>query len=179
MRLKVYRKLNGVTEYWESWQAAGEAFVHRGRIGDPGETQRFSMKEPGNARRVIEEVEKVEKAGFKPISFEDCDQIVIHYRLEQWGSVEDHTRRVEIEDQMNACLGRTCLGYCDGGEIGSGSVNVFCEVLDAAIAEPVIVNDLREHGKLEGAVIAKRERKGDDAYKVIWPKDFVGAFNLF
>jgi hypothetical protein len=179
MNLKVYRTVDGVTEYWESWTAGSDAFIHSGRIGELGETRKFSLKERGNATLMIKEVERVEAAGFKAITFEDCAQVVIQYRLGRWGSVEDHERRVAIEDLMNACLARTCLGYCDGGEIGSGAINIFCEVLDAAIAEPIIVDELREHGKLEGAVIAKRERKGDDTYKVIWPKNFSGAFNLF
>jgi hypothetical protein len=179
MNLKVYRTINGVTEYWESWTASGEAFIRSGRVGEPLETRKFSLKERGQASLILKEVEKVEAAGFKPREMEEYVQIVIHYRLERWGSVQDHERRVAIEDRMTDCLTRTGLGFCDGGDIGSGTINIFCEVVDAAIAEPIIVNDLREHNHLEGAVIAMRERKGDDNYKVLWPKDFTGVFNLF
>jgi hypothetical protein len=57
---------------------------------------------------------------------------------------------------MNECLGWSGLGHCDGGDMGSGQMNVFCYVVDAAIAERVIVNDLKEHALLDGAVIAQR-----------------------
>jgi hypothetical protein len=52
--------------------------------------------------------------------------------------------------------------------MGKGQMNVFCFVVDAAIAKKVIVNDLKEHGLLEGAVIA--QRLGEET-KVLWPHD--------
>jgi hypothetical protein len=179
MRLKVYRTVDGVTEYWESWNEKGEAFVRSGKVGERGEIRRYSMKDRQQAAAIMKEIEEIEKAGFAARAMDDCAQIVLHYRLERWGSSEDHARRVKIEDLMNECLAATGLGYCDGGDIGSGTINIFCEVVDAAVAERVIVDDLRENGELEGAVIAKRERTGDDAYHVVWPKDYSGKFNLF
>jgi hypothetical protein len=180
VNLKVYRTINGVTEYWESWTASGEAFIHSGKVGEPGETRRFPLAVPGQASLMLKEVEKAEAAGFTAWNHDKDAQIVIHYRFEPGGSVENHTRRVAIEDLLNECLRRTGLGYCDGGDIGLGAMNVFCEVIDAAIAERVIVKTLTEHNELVGAILAKRERiGGDDDYKVLWPKDFAGVFNLF
>ncbi|MGD0736177.1 MAG: hypothetical protein ABR976_13570 [Terracidiphilus sp.] len=179
LKLKVYRTKDGIMEYWDSWTESGVVFIHSGKVGEPGQTRTFNLKERGAATQILKEVEQIEKSGFTARQFEEDVQVVIHYRLERWGSVDDHTRRVAIEDLMTNCLRRTGLGYCDGGDIGSGTINIFCEVVDAAIAEPIIVNQLREHNHLEGAVIAMRERKGDDTYKVLWPKDFTGAFNLF
>ena len=180
MNLKVYRTINGVTEYWESWTASGEAFIHSGRVGEPGETRRFPLGEPGQASLMLKEVEKAEAAGFTAWDHSKDAQIVIHYHFGRKVSVDDHTRRVAIEDLMNECLRRTGLGHCDGGDIGLGAMNVFCEVIDAAIAERVIVKTLAEHNELAGAIIARRERVGgEDDYKVVWPEDFAGVFNLF
>lgn len=179
MRLKVYRTVNGVTEFWESWNEKGEAFVRSGKVGETAEIRKYSMKDPRQASEIIKAVERVEKQGFTAREMDDFIQIVIHYRLARWGSSEDHARRVRIEELMNDCLVPTGLGYCDGGDIGSGTINIFCEVVDAAAAEPIIVAKLTENNELEGAVIVKRERKGDDEYKVMWPKNFEGKFNLF
>jgi len=180
MNLKVYRTVDGVTEYWESWTASGEAFIHTGKIGEPGETRRFPLAEPGQASLMLKEVEQAEADGFTAWNHLKDAQIVIHYRFEPGASVEDHTRRVAIEDLMNECLRRTGLGHCDGGDIGRSTMNIFCEVIDAAIAERVIVNTLAKHNELDGALIAKRERIGDeDDYEVLWPEDFAGIFNLF
>jgi hypothetical protein len=179
MKLKVYRTLNGVTEYWESWNAGGEAFIRSGKVGEELETRKFSFKDRAQMAQMMKEIESIEAAGFKPRQMEEYDQIVIRYRFNRWGSVPDHERRVAIEDLMTECLTRTGLGYCDGGELGSGAMIVFCEVVDAGVAEPIIVNHLQEHNHLEGAILARRERKGNDDYKVFWPKDFTGKFNLF
>jgi hypothetical protein len=54
-------------------------------------------------------------------------------------------------------------------------MNVFCYVVDAAIAERVIVDDLKKHALLDGAVIA--QRIGDEA-KALWPHDFAGKFAI-
>jgi hypothetical protein len=91
------------------------------------------------------------------------------------GTVKDHDRRVRVEERMNECLGWSGLGHCDGGDIGSGQMNVFCYVVDAAIAEKVIVNDLKKHALLDGAVIA--QRVGDEV-KVLWPHGFAGTFAI-
>ena len=179
MKLKVYRTVDGFMEFWESWNEGTEAFIRSGKVGEMSEIRKFTMKDPRQASEMIKEIERVRKAGFAPREMEQMIQVVIHYRLERWGSTEDHDRRVKIEDLMNDCLIPTGLGFCDGGDIGSGTINIFCEVVDAAVAERIIVDKLRENNELENAVIAKRERDGDDQYMVVWPKDYSGKFNLF
>ena len=179
VNLKLYRTVDRVTEYWESWTEGTSAFIHSGRAGEKGEIQMFSMGDKQQANAMFKEVEKAENGGFKPRTFEEMAQIVIQYRLQSWGSVEDHNRRVKIEDLLSNCLKATCMGSCDGGEIGAGAMNVFCDVVDGPAAVPIIVKELGEHGELEGAVIAKRERTGDDDYRVVWPKDYPRAFSIF
>jgi hypothetical protein len=45
---------------------------------------------------------------------------------------------------MNETLGWTGLGHCDGGSIGSGSMEVCCLVVDAEIAKQTILSDLKD-----------------------------------
>jgi hypothetical protein len=101
--------------------------------------------------------------------------IVIQYRIAGRGNTADLNRRVTIEKLMNERLGWTGLGHCDGGDIGSGAMNIFCYVADARVVESVIVRELETQGFLEGAVIAERE---GDAVEVLWPRNFEGAFSL-
>jgi hypothetical protein len=49
----------------------------------------------------------------------------------------------ELEDRMNETLGWTGLGNCDGGSIGSGTMEVCCFVVDFKIAKHVIEEDLK------------------------------------
>jgi hypothetical protein len=51
-------------------------------------------------------------------------------------------------------------------------------VVDGPASEQIIIDCLRENGQLEGAVIARRERVGDESYFVFWPKNFAGGFDL-
>ncbi|WP_201778926.1 hypothetical protein [Rhodopirellula islandica] len=43
---------------------------------------------------------------------------------------------------MNETLGWTGLGHCDGGSIGSGTMETCCIVVDFEIAKRVIAADL-------------------------------------
>ena len=49
----------------------------------------------------------------------------------------------ELEDRMNETLGWTGLGNCDGGSIGSGTMEVCCFVVDFKTAKRVIEEDLK------------------------------------
>ncbi|WP_244951636.1 hypothetical protein [Pseudoalteromonas luteoviolacea] len=44
---------------------------------------------------------------------------------------------------MNETLGWTGLGHCDGGSIGSGTMEVCNYVVDFKVAKTVIENDLK------------------------------------
>ena len=79
-----------------------------------------------------------------------------------------------VEDVMNECLGWTGNGNCDGGDIGSGSINIFCFVVDPQIAAKSAVEWLRKKHLLQGAIMAYEK---DDDYIVLWPKDFSGKFS--
>ena len=59
------------------------------------------------------------------------------------GCGEDVEKRYLLQDRMNETLGWTGLGHCDGGSIGSGTMEVCCYVVDFEIAKNVIENDLK------------------------------------
>jgi hypothetical protein len=52
------------------------------------------------------------------------------------GSTADLDKRVAVEELMNEGLGWTGLGHCDGGDIGSGTMKIFCYVADANSLNP-------------------------------------------
>jgi hypothetical protein len=97
-------------------------------------------------------------------------RLIVQYKIGA-GSVVDFDKRVRVEDLMIECLGRTGLGVCDGGDMGSGSMNVFCFVTDLKEALPVVVEALKANGLLNGAVIAGSI---DDSEEILWPEGFEG-----
>jgi hypothetical protein len=101
--------------------------------------------------------------------------LVIQYGLS--GDVDLKFRHM-IEDIAEECLAKTQNGYCDGGDIGHGKINIFNYVKDPILAEKPILEALRLKGVLEDAVLAVREPEEDD-YKVIWPANYDEEFSLF
>ncbi|MDT8068854.1 MAG: hypothetical protein ROO76_11890 [Terriglobia bacterium] len=99
-------------------------------------------------------------------------QLIIQYRLGT-GTVDDFDRRVRVEELMIECLGREGLGYCDGGDMGDRSMNVFCFVNSVERALPAMVQALATASLQEGAVIAITV---EDSIEVLWPDGFAREF---
>jgi hypothetical protein len=178
--LKLYRTRDGVTEYWEAWEESGsKATLHWGKLGEKGESREVSSMFGTSASKLIERESKpLWAAGYKPVSDEQMAQVVIQFKIDGMGTKLDMDREQLIEGLMNECLGWTGLGNCDGHDIGSGTLNIFCDVVDGPASEQIVIDCLKENRQLDGAVIALRERVGDESYIVFWPKDFVGEFDL-
>ena len=81
--------------------------------------------------------------GFHPIELEDHYTLLIEFAVDGMGSPEDIDKRYRLQDRMDETLGWTGLGHCDGGSIGSGTMEVCCYVVDFQIAKEVIEKDLR------------------------------------
>ena len=85
--------------------------------------------------------------------------------------------RHTTEEFINEDLGWTGLGFCDGGDIGSGEMNIFCYVVDPHLACETILLDLDEPDeRYIGTVIAYRDH--DEQYHVLWPRDSTDKFSV-
>ncbi len=87
--------------------------------------------------------------------------------------MDDLDKREKVEQCMNECLGWKGFGFCDGGDIGSGTMNVFCLVVDPKKAAPHVVEEPTANASIDGAVVAIGEKP-----KVVWPDDFRGEFSI-
>ena len=107
---------------------------------------------PGNPNTIIKcESKRPKREGYKTIPTSKLARIVIQYKIDGRGTTNDLDKRVQVENLMNECLGWKGLGHCDGGDIGSGTMNVFCFVVDAETAVPHVVEELKTNGALNGA----------------------------
>jgi len=102
-------------------------------------------------------------------------RLIVQYRIEGHGRDTDHDKRVGVENLLGEFLEEAELGYCDGGDIGSGTMNVFCFVKPSQEAGKKTIDVLRKNNLLEGATIVETV-KGEE--RVIWPPDFKGDFQL-
>ncbi len=101
--------------------------------------------------------------------------VVIQYRIEGHGTTQDHDQRVKIESLLEEFLSEADLGYLDGGDIGSGTANVFCFLKPGRKGTEAVIQTLRKNGYLDGAVIQETV-KGKE--KVVWPLDYAGEFSV-
>jgi hypothetical protein len=175
--IKLYKKIGGSVHYCEAWDNNGEVTVHWGELGTRGEARTMPVSLSQAGEEVIEaELAAPRTDGFNEIEIDDHFQLVLQYRVEGHGNEEDLEKRYAIEDILNGSLGWTGNGHCDGGQMGSGSMEIFSFVIDPVIACETIIKDLGENGILDGALIAYT---GDgENYKVLYPEDHEGDFSF-
>ncbi len=144
MMLKLYlRAGKSVAHYHEAWIAGAKIHEHWGPLGEKGKNRvhEFDKKlgKKANLNRVLAEPLA---NGYAPIDLDDHAVLLIEFAVDDMGTAKDLDKRHALEDRMNETLGWTGLGHCDGGSIGSGTMEVCCFVVDFAIAKRVIAKDL-------------------------------------
>jgi len=143
--LKLYRFTQAKKEYWETWDNDdGSHTVHWGELGTRGESKTVKSGLLKKAEVAIQkEIDGRVADGFQPVDHEDHFTLLVEYAVDGMGTKEDVEKRHRLEDQMNDILGWTGLGNCDGGSIGSGTMEVCNFVVDFEIAKSVIEKALR------------------------------------
>jgi hypothetical protein len=142
--------------------------------------QQLSMVESEFLGDILKQEESVTSAEVASAPLDEGDddeeeQLVVQYRIGGHGGGTDHDKRVAVENLLGEFLEKADLGYCDGGDIGSGTMNVFCWVKPGRDVGKKLIELLRKNNLLEGATIAE-DVQGDE--RVIWPPDFNGDFQL-
>ncbi len=142
--LKLYR-LNGANrDYWETWeQDSGTHVVHWGRLGTRGESRAVTSTSMQQAEAVLQrEVDELVSQGYAPVDPDDHAVLLVEHAVDGMGNAADLDKRHRLEDRLSETLGWTGLGACDGGSIGSGSMEVCCLVVEFELARKVIEADL-------------------------------------
>ena len=142
--IKLYKDENGIKRYWETWEYDGVYTVHWGQVGETGETTEIKKSLFNSPKKMISDmINEKKKEGFEEIPIDELKILLIEYKIEGMGKESDLNKRHSLEERMNGTLGWTGLGHCDGGSIGSGTMEVCCFVVDFEIAKLVIEKDLK------------------------------------
>jgi hypothetical protein len=172
--LKLYKRVGNSILYWEAWDSEGRVLIHWGTAGDRGDTREVTVQPGDEPATVIRREATIPLSkGYQAIPTEKLIRLVVQYKIKGMGTVKDLDKRNVVEELMNECLGWSGLGHCDGGDIGSGTMNVFCFVVDGRLALTTVVAELKKNQLLGAAVIATTLDKGE---KVVWPENFEGEF---
>jgi len=141
--IKLYKGTNSGLLYHEAWSADSTITEHWGKLGDLGITRDHELTEADDPNEVLEAVLASARAnGFTELDDADFQLLLIEYRIQGMGSTADRDKRRALEDRMNEVLGWVGLGQCEGGNIGYGTMEVCCLVVDSDLARSVIEADL-------------------------------------
>lgn len=152
---KLYKTINGRVKYWEAWQRDRDVVVHTGWLGHGGkhETHAMELGEADHAA-IARVVVPILAEGYEPIARDELHLLVVQKSLRTWGSADDVELRTRIETIANDCLGWTGNGYADGGDLGSGTLNIFCFVVEPVLAVKTLTAQLRKAKLLGDVTIA-------------------------
>ncbi len=175
--LKLYKKNETNTQYWEAWEREGSVVIHTGVLGDEGEVEQIELADGEDINEIIAaESLDVLSEGYAEVSSDDHGHLILQYKMKgPWAEESAVEKRHAVEDMIDQCLGWTGNGHCDGGDIGSGTVNIFSFVVDPAIAKKTILALLQEEKLLDGATLALQN---DESYEVLWPEKHNGEFSI-
>ncbi len=144
--LKLYKMHGQSSRYWETWDNDDDTHtVHWGILGETGESKKVKSTLFKKATDKIQsEIDSYVADGYRPIDLDDHRRLLIEYAVDGFGTAEDLSKRHALEARMNGILGWSGLGHCDGGSIGSNTMEVCCFVVDFNLAKTVIESDLVE-----------------------------------
>lgn len=141
--LKLYKRVDGVLHYHEAWMSEEVLWEHWGVAGERGESKGITVGEVTNEESFLAgHLLAVIHSGFCPIALDDHVMLVVEYQIAGMGTAKDLEKRDALEDRLDQTLGWTGLGHCDGGSIGSGTMEAACFVVDFDLARRAIVADL-------------------------------------
>jgi len=142
--LKLYRFTDSKKEYWETWDNDdGSHTIHWGELGTKGDSKTVKGSFLKKPEKIIQkEIDGLIAQGFGEAG--DEYTLLIEYAVDGMGSKADLEKRHSLEERMNEALGWTGLGNCDGGSIGSGTMEVCNFVVDFDTAKRVIEADLKD-----------------------------------
>jgi hypothetical protein len=117
--------------FHEAWLAESGVVEHWGICGDAGEVREHMISHTAERARLLVKLRNAaENRGYRPIPTSQQRTIVARRAIVDAGSDADLDLRYELQDALDEELARGCLGHCDGGAAGGGSMDVFCFVVD-------------------------------------------------
>ncbi|MGE6257484.1 hypothetical protein ACQKCU_06155 [Heyndrickxia sporothermodurans] len=169
--IKMIKQVNDEVLYWEVWKDGKALIIHYGTLGDVGETEEMKLSLFQKAEKLMDELAKErDDEGYEYLDEEELIELVVQYSYEEDEMEAPLVKRHNVEGLMNECLGWTGNGFCDGGDIGSGTANIFNYVVDVEMATQTIIEELRNNNLLEKVKIAYLNPE-DEEYIALYPKE--------
>jgi hypothetical protein len=143
--IKLYlRAGERITNYHEAWESGTTITEHWGQLGTRGNSREHLIA-PGKsiALQLQDLLAPARARGYAEVEDKDHAVLLVEYEVTGMGSTTDLDKRYELEDWQNEFLGWTGLGDCDGGSIGSGTMEACCYVVDFEVAKQSVAKPLK------------------------------------
>ncbi len=162
--------------YWEVWgEDEKTLIIHCGCVGDTGEMYEIELYPFQRVEKEMKELADEQLAGgYKKLDEEELIEFVLQYDYTDDQLEEALEKRHQVQEIMDEALGWSGNGQCDGGDIGSGTINIFTFVIDVDKALQTTLEELKNQRLLDGVKIAYVNDEED--YIQVYPSE--GAFNL-
>ncbi|MFI5136621.1 MAG: hypothetical protein ACHQIM_02260 [Sphingobacteriales bacterium] len=144
--LKLYKRTDNEIFYWETWDKDNKTgIIHWGKVGEKGNNKEVKSGLFTNFRKEIQkEINNALSEGYREVDSDELFTLLVEYKVDGMGTPEDLKKRTKLQGRMDGTLGWTGLGHCDGGSMGSGTMEVCCYVVDFNTAKRIIEQDLKE-----------------------------------
>jgi hypothetical protein len=141
--LKLYKRIDGVLHYHEAWEDDGKIVEHWGKVGLRGKVTEHPAAAKSGTRALKKVLKGALDSGYAPVPDRKMSVLMVEYAIKGFGKPADLEKRHKLEEFLNDMLGWTGLGHCDGGSIGSGTMDACCFVVNAEIAKRVLKSKLK------------------------------------
>ena len=161
---------DGQLLYWETWQGDKSLMIREGIVGHLGKTYEkklFRTKKYESVMKTL--VKEKQEEGYELVDEDELIEFVVQYPYEEGNEQEALNKRYKVEDILNEHLEWTGNGHADGGEIGRGTTNIFCYVLNPEVAVKTVLKELQEKNEDDDVILAYLDKEEDD-YVVAYPK---------
>ena len=137
--LLLYRDDRFVSAWLEHDDDGGIVVRHvQGRVGDANGVQQKRFRDSRKAYAHLDSIESRAVAdGFEPLDEDDWLDLVVTRKVEGFGTEAERGERHRLEDRIGEALAMRGYGTCDGGNAGSGTLEIECTVCASEAVELV------------------------------------------
>jgi hypothetical protein len=183
--VKLYRREDETVHYWQIYGVPDPngLVISRGKLGVVGEYEEIKDKSPEETKQTYNLLIKQKKAeGY--FEFDNASKMILQFNTgDPWGGVEDLAFRNEMWDYLDKYLFWTGNGAITGGDIGSGTANLFFHAISPTLAVSTINSALHEKQINRPYIIAVEDNEPADGIalygaRVLYPENYEGNLLL-
>ncbi|MGN6293934.1 MAG: hypothetical protein ACTHMV_14405 [Chitinophagaceae bacterium] len=175
--VKLYRHSANAVDYLQIYGNSEEPtylVIHWGRIGEKSLIRHIKDRPLQELQRLYSNyIEMQRTAGYQPA--EHVNSLILQFKADdRWRGMADLDFRNEIWNELDGWLFWSGNGQVTGGDIGSGAINLFLDVIAPETAVQTIAAFLAKKKTDRPFIIAIQDEEGEAS--VIYPAKYKSKF---